>query len=88
MESFPETGSILGHVVSEERYRSNRDHISVVKKYYLEAPPSNIGEVQCLLGLVRYFRRHVDNLGKITKPLYDLLKKPDMKSLGIQFLRK
>ena len=28
----------------------------------LEAPPSNIGEVRCLLGLVRYFRHHVVKL--------------------------
>ena len=36
--------AFLGHIVSEEGYRLNSDHVWPVKKY-LEAPPSNIGEV-------------------------------------------
>lgn len=63
-----ETGSILGHIVSEEAHHWNLDHMRQVNTY-------DIREFWQLLKLMGYFRQHVDNFGKIAKPFYNLLKK-------------
>lgn len=33
-------------------------------------------EIRKLLGLLAYYRRHIDSFAKISQLLYDLLKKP------------
>ena len=42
--------------------------------------PSNIGQLRRVLGLLGYCRCYVKGLSKIVEPLFDLLKKGNIKS--------
>jgi hypothetical protein len=38
-------------------------------------PPKNVGEIRSFLGLAGYYRRFIENLSKIAKPMTELLRK-------------
>ena len=54
--------AFLGLIVWAKGYHLNADHMLPLMKY-LKALPSNISEMQHLLGLEGYFRQHLKNFG-------------------------
>lgn len=57
--------AFLGLIVWAKGYHLNADHMLPLMKY-LKALPSNISEMQHLLGLEGYFRQHLKNFGMKT----------------------
>lgn len=57
--------AFIGLIVGAKGYHLNADHMLPVMKY-LKALPSNISEMQHLLGLEGYFRQHLKNFGMKT----------------------
>ena len=63
----------LGRIVSEEGYRVDPESTKALFKLrgYV---PKTVGEVRHLTGLLGYYRRYIENISRIAKPIYDLLK--------------
>ncbi len=61
----------LGHIVSSEGYRPDPSNIEAVQKM---KPPSNVREVRRFLGMIGFYRKHIDQFSKIVIPLTDLTK--------------
>ena len=62
----------LGHVISREGIAIDPTKVDTVTKW--EAP-TTVGEIRSFLVLAGYFRRFIENLSKIAKPMTELLKK-------------
>ena len=62
----------LGHVISGEGISVDPTKVDTVTKW--EAP-TIVGEIRSFLGLAGYYRRFIENLSKIAKPMTELLKK-------------
>ena len=62
----------LGHIISGEGIAVDPTKVVIVTNW--EAPMS-VGEIRSFLGLAGYYRRFIENLSKIAKPMTELLKK-------------
>ncbi|GJP42725.1 hypothetical protein CLOM_g2262 [Closterium sp. NIES-68] len=62
----------LGHVISIDGVKIDPKKIATIKDW---KPPANLRELQSFLGFVNYVRRFIPNMGGVTSPLTDLLKK-------------
>lgn len=62
----------LGHFITKEGVSTNPVKITVVSNWPV---PKTVKQLRGFLGLARYYRRFVKDIGKIAKPLTDLLKK-------------
>ena len=64
----------LGRTITEKRYRvvTVTDPATNV--------PSNIGQLRRVFGLLGYYRRYLKGFARIAQPLFDLLKKDNIKS--------
>ncbi|CAI7873589.1 unnamed protein product, partial [Closterium sp. NIES-54] len=62
----------LGHVISEAGVEIDPKKLDTVKALH---PPTNITELQSLLGFVNYMRRFVLDMARLTAPLPDLPRK-------------
>ena len=63
----------LGHIVSSSGYSPDLSNIVAVTELANETP-TTVGHVRKLLGLVRQYRKFIQDFSKITSPLFDLLK--------------
>ena len=63
----------LGHVISGEGIAV--DPTKVVTMTNWEEAPTSVGEIRSFLGLAGYYRRFIENLSKIAKPITELMKK-------------
>ncbi len=61
----------LGHVVSSEGYKPDPSNIEAIQKM----KPSNGMEVRRFLGMVGFYRQHIDQFSKLAIPLADLTEK-------------
>ena len=69
---FRSSVTFLGHVVSEEGIRPDPAKLTAVTG---RKPPTNSEEVKSFLGLVGYYRDHIQNFALMAGPLYKLMKK-------------
>jgi len=67
-----EEGKLLGHIMSKEGIRIDRDRIQAI----LQVPhPRNIKELQAFLGKINFLRRFIPNLAELIRLLKNMLKK-------------
>ncbi|KAL8147535.1 hypothetical protein AgCh_005022 [Apium graveolens] len=66
----------LGHVISEKGIHTEEDKIQAISEWPI---PTNLKQLRGFLGLTGYYRRFIQDYGKICKPLNDLLRKDDFK---------
>ena len=62
----------LGHIVSQEGVKVDPNKIKAIKEW---KDPTTINQLQGFLGLIGYYRKFVNNYGRIEAPLTTLLKK-------------
>src|ERR1041385_141612 len=62
----------LGHVVSGEGVAVDPSKVSTVTEW---ETPTTVGDIRNFLGLAGYYRRFIENLSKLAKPMMELLKK-------------
>lgn len=62
----------LGHIITAEGIKPNKNKIEAIKKFPIPKTPR---EIKSFLGLVGYYRKFIKNFAKITKPLTQCLKK-------------
>ena len=72
MPSFQEESEVPGRIVSEEGYCIDPENIEPILKLK-DAMPWTVGEVRQLTGLLGYYRRYIENVSRIAKPIYDFL---------------
>ncbi|CAI7731243.1 unnamed protein product [Closterium sp. NIES-53] len=77
-EFFHDRLECLGHVISEDGVEIDPKKVDTVKVWH---PPTNITELQSILGFVNYVRRFVLDMARLTATLTDLLRK------GVAFTR-
>jgi hypothetical protein len=64
--------SFLGHIISEGGISVDP---SKVKDMLSWNTPQNVSDIRSFLGLARYYRRFIEGLSKISKPMMELLAK-------------
>src|SRR3989337_3121640 len=69
---FKKEISFLGHRISEKGIQMDPEKIMAMQKV---VPPTNLKEVQSILGLFNYYRNFVPDFAKVASPIYKLLKK-------------
>jgi hypothetical protein len=69
---FAKTIKCLGHVVTKTTVSMDPKKVSALKD---RLPPTNVKELQCLLGIFGYYRRFINNFSGIASPLFQLLQK-------------
>lgn len=62
----------LGHEFSKEGMKPDAERIKALEAI---KNPTNVKELQRILGMLNYLRRFIPNYSEITGPLYELLKK-------------
>src|SRR5262249_5833500 len=62
----------VGHTIDKEGRRMSQDKIDKVLKL---SKPTAVKELRSFLGLVNYFRDHIDHHSERVRPLFELLKK-------------
>ena len=62
----------LGHVISGEGIAVDPTKVQSVTEWLA---PTSVGEIRSFLGLAGYYRRLIENISKIAKPMTELLKK-------------
>jgi len=62
----------LGHIVSHKGVKVDPSKIKAIKEWKI---PTSIKHLRGFLGLIGYYRKFVNNYGRITAPLTTLLKK-------------
>ena len=73
-DMFKNEVNYLGHVVSEEGYRTDDSNIKVINALK-EFVPKTVGAVRRVLGLLNYYRKYIKNFAQIAKPLFELTQK-------------
>lgn len=69
----------LGHVVSRDGVRPDRDRVKAIQ----EAPlPKNARGIRRFLGMVNYYRKFIPGIAEVTHPLTEILKKGRRFQLG------
>ena len=63
----------LGRIVSEEVNRVDPESTKALLKL-CDYMPKTVCEVRHLTGLLGYYRRYIENISRIAKPIYNLLK--------------
>jgi hypothetical protein len=71
-EFWLRTVPFVGHVLSENGISVDPSKVQEVMDW---KAPTTVHEVQCFLGLARYYRRFIPDFSKITKPMTSLLQK-------------
>ena len=71
-EFFRQKLHFLGHIVSRERTQADPEKTSALNIYRV---PKNATEVKNFLCLCSYYRRYVQDVAKIARPLHQLTKK-------------
>ena len=69
---FQKKVKFLGSVVSGDGIEPDPEKIAAVKTW---PTPKNVTDVRAFVGLVSYYRRHIEGCSGIAKPLTDLTKK-------------
>ena len=69
---FKNEVSFLGRIVSANGYQMDSKATAAVEKLK-GVIPKTVGEVRKIMGLLGVYRRSIENISKISKPLYDLL---------------
>jgi hypothetical protein len=62
----------LGHIISHNEIRMDPKKLSAVKDW---KKPESVKEVQAFLGFANYYRKFLQNFGKLAAPLTELTKK-------------
>ena len=62
----------LGHVVSGLQLGIDKNRVAAV---LLKPMPRTLKETQSFLGFASYYRNHIPNFAKVSKPLYELCSK-------------
>ena len=71
---FKNSVKYLGKIISCDGYHDDPTKTEVVERL-LKSPPTTVKELRKLLGFLGYYRSSIPNFARITKPLYDMLKK-------------
>ena len=72
----------LGHVVSSEGVKPNRERIAAVQNWKV---PTNLSELRSFLGFASYYRKFIKNFAKIARPLYARLSgEPSRKAASVK----
>ena len=64
----------MGHLVSNKGVEVDPEKVAAVSKM---KSPRTIKELRAILGLVGFYRRFIQDFGKIAEPLYKLLNKKE-----------
>lgn len=64
--------SFLGHIVSIDGIKVNPAKVQAVRDWKTPTSPS---EIQSFLGLAGYYRRFIEGISKITRPMTQMLRK-------------
>ena len=72
--SFQEKIHFLGHIVSNKGVEADPEKVAAVSKM---KNPQAIKELRAILGLVGFYRRFIQDFGKIAEPLFKLLNKKE-----------
>ena len=67
----------LGRVVSENGHKLDPSSVGPVLRLK-ESNPKTVNEVRKLMGFLNYHRRYIKDFSRIAKPIYDLVKSPDL----------
>jgi hypothetical protein len=59
----------LGHVISRNGIKPQPKKIEAIQKW---PQPTSVNEVQQFMGMVNYYRRHINNLANMSAPLTDI----------------
>ena len=70
--------TFLGRKITEEGYRMGTKNLEALNKFKSE-PPTTVGELRRLLGMLGHFRRFIKDYSKIARPLFNLLENEDLK---------
>ena len=70
--------SYIGRLISAEGYTVDPGSTEALTSK-IRKRPSNISELRSLLGLIGYFRRSIFNFSQTVNPLYQLLKRKELK---------
>ncbi len=62
----------LGHIVSEEGFRPDPGNVEAIVNM---KPPTNVKETRRFLGMVEFYRKHIDPFSHLAAPLTDLTRK-------------
>ena len=73
-DMFKNEVNYLGHVVSEEGYRTDDSNVKVINALK-DVVPKTVGDVRRVLGLLNYYRKYIENFAQIAKPLFELTQK-------------
>ena len=76
---FQKQINYLGRTITEKGYGIDISNIKAVTDLVTNVP-SNIGQLRRVLGLSGHYRRYVKGFSRIAQPLFDLLKKDNIKS--------
>ena len=76
---FQKQTNYLGRTITDKGYGIDKSNIKAVTDLVTNAP-SNIGQLRRVLGLLGYYRRYVKGFSRIAQPLFDILKKDNIKS--------
>lgn len=63
---------VLGFIISGLKVRTDPEKISALVE---RKPPTNVRELQQLMGMLNYYRKFIQNFAHIAAPLYSLIKK-------------
>ena len=76
---FQKQINYLGRTITENGYGIDTSNIKAVADLFTNVP-SNVSQLRRVLGLLGYYRRYVKGFSRIAQPLFDLLKKDNIKS--------
>ena len=69
-EFFKYKLTYLGHVISKNGMQIDSKKVEAIHKWLV---PTNVTEVQSLLGFTNYYRRFIKKYAEVAKPLYKLI---------------
>lgn len=61
-----------GHVISKDGYKPDSTNIDAIVRM---KPPTNVKEVRRFLGMVGFYRKHIEGFAKTEKPITNLAKR-------------